>query len=44
MKGVEGCGDGAWELVMRIKGGSDKVLNFLSPATLNTKRKSHKLA
>ena len=34
MKGVEGCGNGAWELVMRIKGDRNKVLNFQFPAKL----------
>jgi len=37
MKGVEGCGNGAWELVMRIRGYKTKVLNFGSPATIPEK-------
>ena len=32
MKGVEGCGNGAWELVMTIRADGNKVLNFRFPA------------
>ena len=44
MNGVEGCGNGAWELVMGIKGDINKVLKFRSTATINTKIKLHKIS
>jgi len=42
MKGVEGCGNGAWELVMSMRGNSNKVLNFRTPLT-NTNRRLYNI-